>query len=341
MTTPDGPTPAARARRAPTIYDIAELAGVNPSTVSRALSRPGRINPKTAQKVFDAARELDYVANPAARSLPTGRTGTVALMVADITNPMFFDIVRGAERETAERGYTLVLAEFRESADTELHTARRLLASVDGLVLATSRLHPDTIRDLADVKPVVVLNRRVDAVPSVVPEIAPAIEEAIGHLAGLDHRHLAYLSGPDRSWMSRHRWQLIQEAAARAGVAVTRIPTPAPDREGGRVVAEAVLTSGVTGVLAFNDLLAIGILQAFIESGVAVPEEVSIVGFDDIFGADLTAPPLTTIRVPSDESGAAAARELFTALDGGAYPDRRPLAARFVVRGSTGPAARP
>lgn len=330
---------APRPRRAPTIYDIAERAGVNPSTVSRALSRPGRINPRTAQKVFDAARELDYVANPAARSLPTGRTGTLGLMVADITNPMFFDIVRGAERETAERGYTLVLAEFRESADTELVTARRLLASVDGLILATSRLHPDVIRELTRIKPVVVVNRRVDDVRSVVPDVARGIHDAVTHLAQLGHTQLVYVSGPDRSWMSRHRWEVVRAAAAAAGVTVSRVPSAAPDRAAGRAVAGDVLATGATGVLAFNDLLAIGLLQELGERGIAVPGAVSIIGFDDVFGADLTTPPLTTIRVPSDGSGSSAAREVFALLDGESAREPESLAATLVVRGSTGPAA--
>ena len=111
--------PRSRANRpAPTIYDIAELAGVNPSTVSRALNKPGRISAKTEKLIQDAARTLNYRANPMARALPTGRTHTLGLIVADITNPMFFEVVRGAERAAAVGGYTLILAESQESDES-------------------------------------------------------------------------------------------------------------------------------------------------------------------------------------------------------------------------------
>lgn len=332
--------PRPRPRRAPTIYDIAELAGVNPSTVSRALAKPGRINEKTARKVLDAAAALNYVANPAARSLPTGRTGTLGLIVADITNPVYFDIVRGAERETAERGYTLVLAEFHESAEMELETARRLMPSVDGLIFATSRLHPDEIRDLADAKPVVVINRNVDSVPSIIPNVTPGITSAVAHLVSLGHSSLVFVSGPSRSWMSRHRWDVVRSVCAASGVSVSRIPSSAPDMPAGRAVADAVLASGATAVLAFNDLLAIGLMLELTSRGVSVPAQLSIIGFDNIFGAEFTTPGLTSIAGPQLDTGVFAAQVLFAALGDRDAPDVGELVTSLVLRGSTGAAAR-
>ncbi|BAS16930.1 sucrose operon repressor [Arthrobacter sp. Hiyo8] len=133
-------SPAKRGRgekSSPTIYDIARLAGVNPSTVSRALSKPGRVSAKTQKIIEDAAEQLNYQVNPFARALPTGRTQTIGLIVADITNPTFFDIIRGAETTGSARDYTLVLAESAESPETELIAARRMLGTVDGLILAS------------------------------------------------------------------------------------------------------------------------------------------------------------------------------------------------------------
>lgn len=326
-----------RIKRAATIYDIAQLAGVNPSTVSRALSRPGRINEKTAQKIHDAAKQLNYVANPAARALPTGRTGTLGLIVADITNPMFFDVVRGAEREAAERNYTLVLAEFKESAEMELLTARRLMPSVDGLILATSRLLPDDVRALGQEKPVVVINRQVDDVDSIVADIDPGLTAAIDHLAELGHRRLAFVSGPSRSWMSRHRWDRTRVLCAERDIETVRVPSTQPDMAAGRATATAVLETGATAVLAYNDLLAIGIMLELRSRGVEMPAQLSLIGFDDIFGSDFTTPALTSIRSPHIASGSYAVQTLFAHLGGTAVPTITDLATTLIMRESTAP----
>jgi len=335
--TPEPTAGAAKTKRAATIYDIAQLAGVNPSTVSRALSRPGRINEKTAQKIHDAAKQLNYVANPAARALPTGRTGTLGLIVADITNPMFFDVVRGAEREAAERNYTLVLAEFKESAEMELLTARRLMPSVDGLILATSRLLPDDVRALGQEKPVVVINRQVDDVDSIVADIDPGLTAAIDHLAELGHRRLAFVSGPGRSWMSRHRWSRTRQLCAERGIETVRVPSTQPDMAAGRAAATAVLETGATAVLAYNDLLAIGIMLELRSRGVEMPTQLSLIGFDDIFGSDFTTPALTSIRSPHIASGSYAVQTLFAHLGGTAVPTITDLATTLIMRESTAP----
>ena len=167
-----GPTGTRAGKVAPTIYDIAELAGVNPSTVSRALSKPGRVSAKTQQKIMDAAEELNYQVNIFARALPTGSTQTVGLIVSDITNPAFFDIIRGAETAAAARDYTLMLAESTESAEHE--NSRRPGACwppLTRLILASPRLSDEEIQALAAKKPVVVVNRKVDGVASVVADL--------------------------------------------------------------------------------------------------------------------------------------------------------------------------
>lgn len=333
-----GESPRPRSRRAATIYDIAQLAGVAPSTVSRALSRPGRISEKTAKKIHDAARELNYVVNPAARSLPTGRTGTLGLIIADITNPMFFDIVRGAERETAARNYALVLAEFHESSERELLTARRLMPSVDGLVLATSRLDPEEVRALGAEKPVVMINRNVEDITSIVANVDPGMSQGIDHLVELGHSRLVYVSGPSRSWMSRHRWHRARQMCAEAGIDIVRVPSAQPDMVGGRATADEVLRIGATAVLAYNDLVAIGLMLELQSRGVSVPGQLSIIGFDNIFGSDFTTPALTSIGSPHLASGMYAAQSLFALLSDSAVPLVDDLATELVIRASTGPA---
>jgi len=329
-------------RPAPTIYDIAELAGVNPSTVSRALSKPGRISAKTEKLIQDAAKTLNYRVNPMARALPTGRTNTLGLIIADITNPMFFEVVRGAERAAALSGYTLILAESQESGEREAETAERVAPSVDGLILVTTRLADEQIRDLAGLKPLVVINRRVEDVHAIVPELEPGIEQALDHLLGLDHRSIAFLSGPANSWMSVARWNELLAKAVDRGMTIVEIGGGAPTLDGGRNALARVVASGVSAVIAYNDLMAIGLMRAAQEGGLTVPGRLSIIGFDDIFGSDFTSPQLTTIRTPLALVGEYAARRALELLaddeegddgDDAAYPQ---LVTELVLRGSTG-----
>ena len=325
----------ARTHRTATIYDIAKLAGVNPSTVSRALTKPGRISAKTEERVRDAASRLNYHANPMARALPTGRTGLIGLIVADITNPMFFDLVRGVERAAGGEGYTLLLAETEESAHNELRSAERLLRVADGLMLVSSRLKDSEILALAATKPIVIVNRAVPGVPSVLVDVDYGIGEGLRHLAGLGHRSIAYLAGPERSWMSEHRWECIQRRSEWANVSAHRINVGSPTVDGGRSAATQVRASEATAVMAFNDLMAIGLMQELLLAGATVPGDYSIIGFDNIFGSDFTTPPLTTIASPLSEVGAQA----FATVIGGderSTEDQSTLTSRLIVRGSTG-----
>lgn len=324
-----------------TIYDIAELAGVNPSTVSRALSKPGRISPKTEARIRAAADRLDFRFNPMARALPTGRSHTIGLMVADITNPVVFGIIRGAEREAAAAGYTLVIAESQESGEAEDEAISRLVPSVDGLVLANTRLADERIAHLAGRKPVVLINRRVDGVAGVLPNVEQGVHALVEHLTGLGHASVAYLSGPQTSWISRRRWEALLEASARGGIAMVEIGPHSPTIEGGRAALPLVQAARTTAVVAFNDLMAIGLIQAASASGVQVPAELSVAGFDDIFGSELVVPALTTVRAPLELAGERAVGKVLSALGGSSSQvDDRPLATTLVVRASTGPARR-
>ena len=330
-----GTGPARRARTAPTIYDVAKLAGVAPSTVSRALSTPGRINFRTEEKIQVAARELNYRPNPMARALPTGRSRTLGLLVADITNPTFFTAIRGAERAASAEGYTVILAESQESDLREAEAVERIAPSVDGLVLVGSRLSDEEIVGLAESVPLVVINRRVKGIDDVVPVVGPGIDDALAHLSSLGHVSLAYLSGPTTSWMSTARWNHLLAAAPRYGMTVVEIGPNSPTVEGGAEIVPSLAASGVTAVLAYNDLVAIGAMRELRKIGLRVPEDLSIVGFDDIFGSDFTSPPLSTIRTPLGLMGERAVQRLL-GVDGASTRNDDDLMTEFVARGSTG-----
>lgn len=322
---------------AATIYDIAELAGVNPSTVSRALSKPGRVSQKTEARIRAAADRLDFQFNPMARALPTGRSHTLGLMVADITNPVIFGIVRGAEHAAAAAGYTLVIAESQESGEAEEKAVSRLVPSVDGLILATTRLSDERIAQLAERKPLVLINRAVDGVAGVLPDVESGVRELVEHLADLGHQSIAYLSGPVTSWISQRRWEVMLEATESRGIGLVEIGPLSPTIEGGRDSLRRVLAARASAVVAFNDLMAIGLIQAASAAGTTVPQELSIAGFDDIFGSELVVPALTTVRAQLQLAGERAVGRIFEALGESVEKvDEEPLATTLIVRGSTG-----
>lgn len=323
--------------KAATIYDIAKLAGVNPSTVSRALSNPGRINAATEAKVHAAAKELNYRVNPFARALPTGKTKMIALMVADITNPVFFKVVRGAEIVAAEEGYTLVVAESQESSALEAESLQRIMPSVDGVIFATTRLSDDEIHQANRDKPVVLINRVVEGVADVVPDNEPGIAEAIAHLAGLGHKHIGFLGGPSASWINTDRWNLLMKHAVQAGMTVVSIGPNLPTVEGGRDALDQVRASGVTAIITYNDLMGIGLLRAVTAAGIKIPDELSIIGFDNIFGSDFTSPPLTTIEMPLEQVGGEAVRALLATFEAtnDTVPHGSDKNTSLLMRGST------
>jgi len=339
------PTPPARPA---TLHDVAREAGVAVSTVSRALTRPGRVNAQTRAHVEEVARRLGYRPNRIARALPSGRTLMIGVLVADITNPHHFGLIRGAEARARDAGRTLVLGDTRGDAVLEAEHLDRLGSVVDGLVLAASRLPDADLVDLARRRPVVLHNREVPGLPSVGTDFADGARQVVAHLAALGHHHLAYLAGPPDAWSDGQRWDGLQAHAAAAGVRVTRLGPFAPTVDGGPAAAAAGSASGATALVAFNDLLAIGVLRRLAECGVDVPGDVSVTGFDDVFGADFCHPPLTTVAAPTEEAGRALVDVLLSGpgsaadgvdeLDAG-EPARIVLPVELRVRASTGPAS--
>jgi DNA-binding LacI/PurR family transcriptional regulator len=323
--------------RAVTLQDVAREAGVAVSTASRALSAPERVNVTTREHVQAVARSLGYRPNRLAQALPTGRTGMLAVLVPDITNPHNFGLVRGVEAQARAAGWTLVMADTQGGPELEAAHLERLGSSVDGFVLASSRLTDDRLQTLAERSPVVLFNRRVEGLASLATDSADGSRQIIEHLIALGHRSLAYLAGPSAAWSDGERWRALSGHAEAAGARIVRCGPFAPTLEGGPAAADVGLATGATALVAFNDLLAIGVLRRLGERGVAVPGGVSVVGYDDIFGADFCAPPLTTVAGPVDEAG----RTLVDVLLAGRHPvPEITLPTHLRVRASTGPVGR-
>jgi DNA-binding LacI/PurR family transcriptional regulator len=321
-------------RRAVTLHDVAREAGVAVSTVSRALSDPDRVNVATRERVQAVARELGYRPNRLAQALPTGRTGTLAVLVPDITNPHNFGLVRGAEAQARAAGSILIIADTQGRPELEAGQLESLASSVDGFVLASSRLPDVDLQALAERSPVVLFNRRVPGLASLATDSADGSRQIVEHLVALGHRSLAYLSGPSAAWSDSERWRALSEHAEAAGARIVRCGPFDPTLDGGAAAADVGMSTGATTLIAFNDLLAIGVLRRLEEQGIAVPGEVSVVGYDDIFGADFCSPPLTTVAGPVDEAG----RTLVDVLLAGRAPvPAITLPTHLRVRRSTGP----
>ncbi|MFE4959498.1 LacI family DNA-binding transcriptional regulator [Streptomyces sp. NPDC056653] len=328
--------------RPPTIYDVARAAGVAASTVSRTFSRPGRVNAETAERIRQVAANLGYRTNPLARALPTGRTSMLAFVILDITNPFYGEIIRGAQSAAAEAGYVILLVDAQESHQLEREALERALPTVEGVVLASSRMSDSAIRMTAKQRPMIVLNRHVADVPSVVTDNVHGMRLAVQHLADLGHRTVTYVSGPEASWADGTRWRSLREVSAELQLRVHRIGPYPPTVVGGTMAAEELGRQGTSAVIAYNDQLAIGLMRGLQAAGRRVPQDVSVVGFDNIFGAELVTPGLTTVAAPLRAQGYTAVRDLLSVLGGAHASTGRPmvLPTRLVVRGSTAPRGR-
>lgn len=320
---------------APTISQVAAAAGVSRATVSRSFTRPRMLRPETVSRVLQVAQTLGYVPNRSARALSTGRHGNVALIVPDVANPFFPPLIRAAQIEADRVDLCVVLGSSGESASHEDKLVERVSGQVEGLILASSRLPDERIRAHAQRRPMVLVNRDVEGIPRVLVDSGVGVAAAVRHLAGLGHRHLAYVAGPAASWSNRQRATACRRAAKPLGVAVTVIPSQAPSHEAGRACVAPLLESGATAILAFDDLLAQGILVGLAERGIAVPGRISLVGCDDVLGA-ATWPALTTVTSRSAEAGRIAFSLLLEVLESQAVRDvRYVLDTDLVLRATT------
>jgi LacI family transcriptional regulator len=319
-----------RPPRRVTILDVAARAQVHPATVSRALSRPEKVAPATRERVEAAVAKLGFVPNRAARMMKTGRTGNIAVIVPDITNPYFASMVRAVERTARETALQVLLADTGEHPREEVKAARTLARDVDGFViLSPRRLHREL--DALGSMPAVFVQRPVRGHPSVLLRSAPAVHEALLHLASLGHRDLVFLGGPTGSWAAVERRGAVRKNSGPVGMRVKMFDAAAPTFEAAADAVSRVLESGATAVIAFNDQMALGVIAGLARLGIGVPGDISVIGFDDVPMAAMVAPPLTTIRLPTDEAGTTAV-ELFRGGDSRTTE----LFGTFVVRESTG-----
>jgi LacI family transcriptional regulator len=300
-------TPGSRRKR-PTIYDVARLAGVSTATVSRALNGTGQVAESKRSAIEAAVERLGYRPNTIARSLVTRSTQTIALLLPDITNPFYAELVTGIQQLTRERDYTMLLCTTDFDPEQEERYLRLLRAKhvdgalVDGLVLPPERI----ARFVEDGFPIVCLDRDVDSrsVPLVQVDNRMGARLATEHLLALGHTRIAHVMGA-AARISEERLLGYQAALTHAGLAPdsSLIAFGGFTETGGHDAMQSLLEiqPALTAVFAANDLSAIGAINAIAASGRSVPADVSVVGFDDVRLAPYTTPPLTTIRQPAEE----------------------------------------
>lgn len=333
----DGSAYGLQMRRRVTIRQVAEAAGVARSSVSRAFTRPELLNAATVEKIMKISTELGYTPSYTARALSTGRHGNIALVIPDVANPFFPPMIRAAQNTADGRDYCVFLGDSNEDARQEERLIGRFLTQIEGLIIASSRLSDENLLAFAQQSRLVLVNRVVEGLPQVLIDSSTGIAEAVDALHAGGHRHLAYVNGPSTSWSNNIRRTAVETAAKRLGVQVTCLPPIFSGWQAGEAAATAVLSTGATAVIAFDDLMAHGLQVGLRAKGVEAPRDISLIGCDDVLG-NVTTPPLSSISSPTAQAGQLAANILCDLLEDKDAEIHHRLPTRFVPRATHGPA---
>lgn len=338
----DIPHSASRRPHAPTLNDVAAAAGVSVATASRALTKPERVNVDTLYAVRQAAEELGYQAKHAQNRLPhDDMHGLIAVVVSDLGNPVYAEFVKHIQQESMRSGFGVLVVDAQEAGVIERNTLTLVRKQVDGIILSSSRLSDRMIQELMNTKPVVAINRSIRGVKSVIADTFSGMEATMQYLSDLGHHSLTYLAGPTDSWQDVARWNALLTLCNRHEFTMHRIACNAPTYDGGYRALSEFLRHPTTAVIAYNDILAIGFLEALKKSEIIVPDQVSVIGIDNIPISGRISPSLTTIAIDREDIGTVAAQELISRVQHRHMEETlSPIMrqAHLVIRESTGPA---
>lgn len=326
-----------------TIHDVSQAAGVSLMTVSRVINDKDGVSIETRKRVLQVIDKLNYRPSSIARGLATKRTGTLGMVVPDIANPFFASIVRSAEEEAYAKDYGVFLGNTNEDPQRELAVLHSLEDKhVDGLILCSSRLDDDTLFEILKHFPKSVLvfrERKGSNVGAITVDDVFGGQRAIEHLIQSGHRNIGLISGPPLSLSTFGRLRGYQTALQAANISINDswIRNCHPTVEGGQEMAFDLLknNSEITALFCHNDLIATGALQACVELGLQVPEDMAIIGYDDIRLAALVSPSLTTMRVPKAEIGTQAMQMLLEQTENESFEPREiHLQPQLIIRAS-------
>jgi len=338
-------------KRKTTIRDIADLVGVHHSTVSRALSesKRGKISPAMVKKIEKAAKKLGYFPNLAASSLKQNRSFAVGVLIPDLMNPIFPPIIRGIQDAAEAVGYTVITANTDDEQQKESEALQMMMGrSIEGVIIATARRDDPIIDECRqnDI-PFVLVNRTIDrdGVNAVIVDDDFGMRSVIDHLVELDHERIAHVAGPQQTSTGYRRATVFSDSLRIRNLPASLVESTVKFTIGeGRRALQSLLqegSEGFTAVAAGNDLLALGCMDALQEAGLRVPQDVSVVGYDDMLFLERMSPALTTVQVPKYEMGVQATRALLELIGGETRdPVILKMQPRLVVRESTAIAPR-
>lgn len=307
-----------------TLRDIAREAGVSINTVSRALNGRPDVSEATRTLVMAVAERLDYRPNQLARGLRQQRTATIGVVVADLANPFFAEVVEGIERTTYHEGYSIILANTEENQDREQQAVRTLVErQVDGILIAPTQSSDDAIRYLMQRQvPFVLLARFFEGldVPAVINDDREGARLAVRHLVQRGHKDILYLNGPPYNSSARLRLSGYRDALEEAGIPFRPSLVISTDARstGGYAAIRQALAGGLefTAAFCFSDYVSFGAIRALRQSGLAIPRDVAVMGYDDIDLSAIVEPALSTVHVAKTQLGHVAARMLMGMMGG-------------------------
>ena len=325
------------------IKDVAAKAGVSIATVSHVLNGTRGTRPATRDRVLGAIRELGYAQNQAARNLARGRSSLLGLIISDIRNPFFPDVTSAFQSQALAHNMDALVLNTNYDSERTLNAVRRLTGlQVPGVAILTSQIDP-AVADLlprSGVASVFLDLGRVDRnISNIVVDYAHGISEALGHLAGMGHTRIGYIGGPLELPSAQVRKKAFMDSAVRAGIEPDRtIDSDFTVRGGYSACGQMLSGARPTAIVTGNDLTAIGVLHRAFDAGLRVPQDLSVVGFDDIVFSEYTQPALTTVAVPRTEIGNVAFQALWTMMNDPEQAGREfRVDTRLVVRQSTLP----
>lgn len=332
-----------------TIRDVARASGVSIATVSRVINESARVNDDTRRRVREAASRLDFWPNGAARTLTTSRTHAIGVLLPELHGEFFSEIIRGIDRAARRENLQILISSSHADAEGMLAAARSMRGRVDGLIVMAPEAESSATLDQIQVRfPMVVLNSRQEAPGGHSISVAnlDGACQVARHVLAAGHRHVAILKGPSNNFDADERLRGYRKALREVRTRKIEVDYLDGDfREESGVTAAAIIlrqASRPTAIFAANDYMAIGLLGAFREAGIRVPEEIVVTGFDDIAISQYVTPPLTTVRVDACDMGDRAVRLLIdTSRPGAGAPDVITLPATLVIRKSCGGATAP
>lgn len=321
----------------PTLETVARQCGVSTSTVSRALTRPDFVKPAVRERILAIATEIGYRPNKLARGLATGRVGRIGLLVPDIANPFFTELLRVVHHvasTTSKSSVLIVNSDERRGDEADLLAG--LLEEVDGVIVASPRAPTAVLKKAVEGAPAVFINRPITGRDAVLIDYSNAVVRAGEHLLASGNRRIALIRGPSASWAANQRARALIRWAADGRVDLVDLGSRAPTFDAGLDAVGELLESGATAVVAYDDMVASGVIAGLHAEQVRVPDDIAVVGCDDTLLARLLTPAMTTVSPPYAQIGVAAMSLLNNRIDDPTAPVRQTMiGCNLVIRESS------